>query len=173
MIGSVKGFKSVQYGDAEAIEGIVVIDEHTLRFDLEIPDRLFPFHLANRWAGVTTVSTTFLGDGLNDALNPRQAGSWESKIPPVEGARGMRTVSLECFSTNAGLRGDHAVRLRTGPACARISSRRHPDDPDRHAPALAVEAPAFGPATRPPPAESGGCSRPGRGRRIPPVQCLR
>ena len=52
VIGSVKGFKSVQSGDAEAIEGIVVIDEHTLRFDLEIPNRLFPFHLATKWAGV-------------------------------------------------------------------------------------------------------------------------
>ena len=144
MKGPVKGFNSVQYGDAEAIEGIVVIDEHTPRFDLEIPDRLFPFRLATRWAGVTTVSITFLGDGLNDALNRRQAGSRESKIPRVEGARGMWTVSLEGFSTNAGLRGDHAVLLRTGPACARISSRRHPDDPDRHAPAPAAEAPASG-----------------------------
>ena len=56
----------------------------------------------------------------------------------------MRTVSLEGFSTNAGLRGDLSVRLRTGPACARISSRRHPDDPDRRAPAPAAEASASG-----------------------------
>lgn len=52
VIGSVAGFSVVQSGDVETIEGIVVIDEHTLRFDLATPNRLFPFHLATKWAGV-------------------------------------------------------------------------------------------------------------------------
>ncbi|MCY4413027.1 MAG: hypothetical protein OXC27_21420 [Caldilineaceae bacterium] len=52
MIGSFKGVKSAQYGDAEEIRGIVVIEEHTLRFDLEQLNRRFPYHLATRWSGV-------------------------------------------------------------------------------------------------------------------------
>ena len=48
----VKGVKSAQYGDAEEIRGIVVIEEHTLRFDVEELNRRFPSHLATRRAGV-------------------------------------------------------------------------------------------------------------------------
>ena len=48
----VKGVKSAQYGDAEEKQGIAVIQELTLRFDLELLSRRFPSHLATRWAGV-------------------------------------------------------------------------------------------------------------------------
>ena len=56
--------------------------------------------------------------------------------------------------------GDGSIAL----CCAAANQRR--------APAPAAKASASGPGICPPPARSGGCSRPGRGRRIPPVQFL-